>query len=219
MRGTYALTGHAGEPTCISVICKSQPSIEQWEGEIKSIENQMIQLAQQLPVATWVESVPGFGLKSLACLIGETGDLANYNGPAQVWKRLGLAPRWAYRVETKSGDEATLVPKRRRSVSWVVFDSLYRTNKARDGYYARVYLDRKAREIQKAHEEGLQVVASSKSIADSWEAAGLERPLTSKNGLDGKVRTCGHIERRAKRYAEKRLIRDLWRQWNRPAAR
>jgi hypothetical protein len=60
--------------------------------ERKRHENEMERLAAELPVASWVESVPGFGMLGLATIVAETGDLANYANPAKVHKRLGFAP-------------------------------------------------------------------------------------------------------------------------------
>ena len=56
------------------------------------MEKDMEVLARQLPVAGWVETVPGLGYLGLATIIAETGDLSNYSNVAKVWKRLGYAP-------------------------------------------------------------------------------------------------------------------------------
>jgi len=55
-------------------------------------EKEMEALARSLPVAPWVETVPGLGYLGLATVIAETGDLALYANVAKVWKRLGYAP-------------------------------------------------------------------------------------------------------------------------------
>lgn len=55
-------------------------------------EKEMTALAQQLPVAAWVKSIPGAGLLGLATIVAEAGDLSNYANPAKLWKRLGFAP-------------------------------------------------------------------------------------------------------------------------------
>ena len=55
-------------------------------------EKEMEVLARSLPVAPWVETVPGLGYLGLATIIAETGDLSMYSNVAKVWKRLGYAP-------------------------------------------------------------------------------------------------------------------------------
>ncbi|MEZ2410557.1 hypothetical protein AB6806_27550 [Bosea sp. RCC_152_1] len=57
----------------------------------KLVEKRLVKLAKELPVASWVESVRGVGLASLAAIIGEAGDLSAYDNPAKLWKRMGLA--------------------------------------------------------------------------------------------------------------------------------
>ena len=49
----------------------------------------MTKAAESLPAADWVlrPEQAGFGMGSLAKLIGETGDLNKYAGPAKVWRR------------------------------------------------------------------------------------------------------------------------------------
>lgn len=49
-------------------------------------------LAKSLPVSDWVTSVKGFGQINFGRIIGEAGDLSLYPNPAKLWKRLGLAP-------------------------------------------------------------------------------------------------------------------------------
>jgi len=130
--------------------------------------------ARRLPVWQWAESVRGFGDLGLAILIGEAGDLGNYANPGRLWKRMGLAPKGSYAMETKGGKEAFAVPRRRRSAMWTVGDALIKGG----AHYREIYLERKARE------EG-------------------EHPDLTKL----------HRHRRAQRYMEKRLLKDLWRAW------
>lgn len=60
----------------------------------KNLETEMEGLAQQLPVADWVEHQDrrGFSFLSLAVLVGEIGNLSDYANPGKVWKRMGCAP-------------------------------------------------------------------------------------------------------------------------------
>lgn len=110
------------------------------------LEKRLEKLAQQLPVYAWVASIRGLGALGLAQIVGETGDLANYANPAKVWKRMGLAVIGGERQRKVIGDAALehgYNPKR-RSVMWVIGDSLLKGN--RDGEYRTYYLAEKDRQ-------------------------------------------------------------------------
>lgn len=159
-------------------------------------EKRMREVAQALPVVEWVKQTRGFGLDSVAALIGETGNLANYPNPAKVWKRLGLAVIEGERQQKKTAAQEAIkhgYSPSRRSVVWNIGECLIKAG----GYYADLYRKRKEVERQKAEAEGLEVVPSAR--------------LKDKT----KQRSVGHIHNRAKRYMEKRLVRDLWSVWPR----
>lgn len=63
-------------------------------------EKRMAKLAMELPVYPWVENVKGAGALGLATIVAEAGDLANYQTPAKLWKRLGFAPFDGYAGST-----------------------------------------------------------------------------------------------------------------------
>lgn len=81
-----------GDPAIIKVVRMTDDARGPADAERARHEKEMTALAKQLPVASWVESVSGFGLLGLATIIAETGDLSNYSNVAKVWKRLGFAP-------------------------------------------------------------------------------------------------------------------------------
>ena len=117
----------------------------------KSFEGSMEEFAKQLPVASWVEHKDqrGFGWLSLAKIIGETGDLANYATVSKVWRRMGCAPHtfndktqmgstWAYnKKDTLPADEWVEFGycRRRRAVMYVIGECLIKQNqkKTREG--------------------------------------------------------------------------------------
>ena len=167
------------------------------EKERKSTEKHMEKKAKELPVYAWVEQVRGFGALGLAQVVGEAGSLSNYATVSKLWKRLGLAVINGERQQRKPGAESLLhgYSPSRRSVIWTMGDSLFRAN----GEYADVCRARKEREREKAAEEGLTVAPSAKIPA----------------AKQAEYRSDGHIHNRAKRYMEKRLIRDLWAAWRR----
>jgi hypothetical protein len=56
----------------------------------ESTEKLLCQMAQQLPVWPWIESVPGVGALGLAIIVGEAGPLDRFPNIAKLWKRIGL---------------------------------------------------------------------------------------------------------------------------------
>lgn len=58
----------------------------------KEIEKEMVKLVKTLPAHEWQKTIFGFGDLALAVVIGEAGNLSNYDHPDKLKKRLGLAP-------------------------------------------------------------------------------------------------------------------------------
>lgn len=145
------------------------PAIVNQNELVDRLDDELETLAEHLPAAEWVNGVRGFGLKSFALIIGETGDLSNYANPAKVWKRM----RMSVEVDKDSGKAKREIGGRRRSIVWIAGDCLVKQNK---GEYRALYDNRKEYE-------------------------------------SGRVETKMHAHRRAQRYMEKRLLRDLWRAW------
>ena len=149
-------------------------------------EKLLEQLAAQLPVAKWIETVRGVSLLSLAAVVAEAGDLSReghapwrgYANPAKLWKRMGLAlvdgERQRKCADTEKGTAMGYSPLR-RSVVWNIGECII---KAGDKHYRAIYDTRKV-----------------------YEATKIEGPPIL-------------IHRRAKRYMEKRFLFDLWRVWN-----
>jgi hypothetical protein len=169
-------------PALCLVVITAQQSRSAFDDLRSKAEKEMVQLVKRLPVYAWAESVRGFGAMSLACIIGEAGDIGSYAGPAKLWKRMGLAVMGGVRQGglAKGAPAETWVEHgystRRRSTMWVIGDCLVKSN--RDGEYRTLYLERKAYELQR----------------------------------DPQMKRM-KAHRRAQRYMEKRLLRDLWRAW------
>lgn len=139
-------------------------------------ESRLEELASQLPVVGFVQSTRGFGLLSLAQIVGECGDLSQRT-PAELWARMGLAVMPdGTRQRRMAGPEgvAHRFSTQRRMIMWNIGDSQIKHS----GPYREVYEARKAYEAER----------------------------------DPEI-TKGHAHNRAKRYMEKRIIRDLWRAW------
>lgn len=167
----------------------------------KGHEKAMKKAARELPVFAWVESVSGFGELGLAQIVGECGDLSDYATVARLWKRMGLAVMNGERQRRIAGDTPERVAlaiehgycPRRRSVMFCLGDSMIK----KQGPYRDLYLQRKGYEVAAAEAAGLKVAPSAKIP----------------KGRVSEYRSDGHVHRRAKRYMEKRMLRDLWRAW------
>lgn len=160
-------------------------------------EKKLKKHAETLPVwESFGHPVHGFGSLSLGAIIGEAGDLSIYSNPAKLWKRMGLAlignERQRKCLDKEKAEQHGYSP-RRRSVMFVIGDNIVKGKSA----YRTVYDERKVREIEKAKEEALTVAPAAKIP----------------KGKHAEFRSEGHIHLRAKRYMEKRLLRDLWRAW------
>lgn len=161
------------------------------EGNRKQIEKRMEKDAKSLPVWPWVDAIVGFGAGSLAAVIGETGDLSNYATHSKVWKRLGLAVIEGERQRRVAGADALVhgYSPSRRSIVWNIGQCVFKAQSQR--------VDKETGEIKK--EAGFY-----RTVYDARKELELAR-----------VETKGHAHSRATRYMEKRLMRDLWKAWNR----
>lgn len=156
---------------------------EPLDASIKLIEKEMIKCARKLPAYDWVKSVRGFGEKNLACIIGETGDLFLYANPAKVWKRLGLAVIHGER-------------QRKTTDAELAIEMGYSPTRR-----SAVYLLGESLIKGQGKDEN---AGPYRRVYDVRKAYELERDPEMKPA---------HAHARAKRYMEKRVIRDLWRAW------
>lgn len=187
-----------GEATTIAIVAMPLISARETISEnLRHIERDLVKAVKQLPVyETFVVPINGFGAIGLAQIVGEAGDLGEYANPAKLWKRMGVGLVGDERQRKHTDKEKAAAhgysPKR-RSVMFVIGDSLLKKQNA----YKDLYDARKVYEIQKAEAAGLTVVPAAKIP----------------KGKEALYRSQGHVHNRSKRYAEKRLLRDLWRAW------
>lgn len=196
-------------------------SIETDRKHIHHLEKKIVSLASLLPVARWMnqENQRGFGFKSLGQIIGITGDLANYANPAKVWKMLSLHPiafdgkvlmgsTWRFGKEGKLPKEiwtdAGYSPSR-RSLMYVIGESLMKGNR---GEYRTRYDEAKSK-AELSHPEWCECSCNG----------------DGKNGKGKKCSRCGgkgkvlmRVHRHAMLLMTKRLIRNLWIEWNQSRA-
>lgn len=197
-------------------------------------EKEMLQITRMLPVASWVQlpEQRGFGLPGLGILIGETGDLANYEAPGKMWRRMACAPytkdgltamgaTWRSRSNGKDPrlgaadwEEFGYSP-RRRSISYLIGEGLIKQNflpsdmstvteQRIAGPYRQRYIDAKVR-ATKTHPEW------------TWSDCDKCKDLPDKSDCG----TCGGTGMKCKRahlhgmlLATKLLFKNLWMEWN-----
>lgn len=163
------------------------------EARRKAAEKELTKLAKQLPVADWMDGVKGLAALSLGAVIGEAGDLSQYDNPAKLWKRFGLAVMGDGSRQRRVSGVAALdhgYSPERRSIVWnigeCVIKAQVRNVKDADG---------------KRTDESVAIGPYGQLFLDRRE---YERE---------RVETKGHAKNRASRYVQKRLLRDLWRAW------
>ena len=186
---------------------------KQLELRRKKEEKRLIALVNQLPVNHFVESICGLGQLGVAQILGEAGDIDNYANPAKLWKRFGLAVIGTERQRRVKGPAAIEhgYSPRRRAIMYSIGDSLLK----KQNQYRDLYLQRLSIEHQKALDEGLIPVTVTSATVKSWQQRGLPplTKVTDKKLNPDQNRTAMHLHRRAQRYIEKRLLRDLWNFW------
>lgn len=164
----------------------------------KAIEKEMVKLTKKLPVSAWVEKPEqrGFGHLFLAIIVGECGDLFNYETPAKVWRRMGCAP-WTFDAGDgpktlmgatwRSGKygklpasewEAYGYSPRRRSITYLIGESIVKQNDT--GPYRKHYDEVKP-----------QIKANNPTYPDL------------------------RCHRHAMLLATKQLLKNLWMEWHR----
>jgi len=161
----------------------------QFEASRKEVEKHMEREAKKLPAFAWVQGIKGFGVGSLAAVIGETGDLSNYSTHSKLWKRLGLAVINGERQRRVSGADAMLhgYSPSRRSIVWNIGQCVFKAQSQR---------------IDKGTGEVLREAGEYRKLYDARKELELTR-----------VESKAHAHNRATRYMEKKLMRDLWRAW------
>lgn len=187
----------------LEVIAQSlEPLVKMRSG----IEKEMRKIARRLPVWEWAEGVRGLGDLGLAVIIAECGDLAKYNNPAKVWKRLGLAPvekngismaasNWRKKGGLSAEDwtAAGYSPRRRAEIYACVGDPLFRQQSVSAGPYRMAYDMRRARTAEthpdwtKGHSHGDAVRVMTKELLRdlwaAWNGARANRRMQTKAGV------------------------------------
>ncbi len=187
-----AISGNSSHPQANIAVLVTEPLVAA-RSTISAcriaVERIMEHEVKHLPIWPRVKATPGFGALSLASIIGETGDLANYSTHSKLWKRLGLAVIDGERQRRVLGAAAIEhgYNASRRAVVWTVGQCVFRAQSQR--------IDKRTGEITKP-------------------AGPYRLGYDARKELElARVETRGHAHNRAARYMEKKLIRNLWRAW------
>jgi hypothetical protein len=182
-------------------------AIERFEPERASVEKQLERLSRTLPVYPFIKSTKGMASgTSFASIVGEAGDIGTYKSVSALWKRFGLAVISGERQCKKSNADAALAHgynPARRSVMWNVGSALI--GGMGHGPRPLVGEDVSTREdltvYQKLFVERCRIEVTRDET--------MRRPDTAA----GKESYSTHASNRAKRYVEKRFLRDLYLVW------
>lgn len=184
-------------------------AMKEFDDHLTRTEKDLERLAKKLPVAAWVDGIKGFGLGSLAAIVGECGDIGAYRTVSGVWRRLGLAPfqkdgvshaGMTWRVEKWRNGPALKAEDwiefgysgRRRSVAWNAADPIARQQREWKG--EGLTPAGKPKQKREAGPYGLYLEEmKEKALAKGWSP--------------------GHAEAHARRVMFKRVLRDLWVAW------
>lgn len=157
-------------------------------GGRESLETSLANDAMSLPIWSRVQATRGLGALGFALLIGETGDLRSYPTHSKVWKRLGLAVfdgKTQRRMAGPEGVKHGFAPSRRSTV-WTLGTNLLRTQS----------------EVPAGTRQKQRPAGPFRLGYDARKEYELA------NGLPR-----AHAHNRAKRYMEKKLVRNIWRAW------
>ncbi len=151
---------------------------------------EMKRLAATLPGASIAQGqIRGFGLNGFAKIVAETGDLSNYSNPGKVWKRFAL--------------------------------HVY-NGRALSTWRKKLGKDKKTLTAEQWGEAGNSChrTATIRSIGDPMLMAGGMRDIykARRAAKEGCFETKGHSDNDARRYVCKRLLREVWKAWNRESA-
>lgn len=172
----------------------------------KEYGKEMIRIVKEVPTYDWFCSIQGCSGLGLAMILAETGNLSNYSNPAKVWKRMGLSVHDGEADKNRTKGINTGYNKRRRMIVYRVGSSIVKTGTE----YRQIYLDRKAYE-QERDAEGYnsEYIEKNKLFMLKVYASKANQDLIKAGRLPACV-----IDLRAQRYMTKRLIKNLWIQWN-----
>lgn len=200
-------------------------SVKAFDKMLDRTEREMVKLCESgidPLVIEWV-NLPhqrGFGLLSLAVIIGEAGDLSNYATPGKLWKRFGLIP-YAHKGEHFAAstlrskgkkpdvgwEEAGYSP-RRRSIAFNIGEALVKQNG--NGPYRLHCAIKKADYYAKHRDDVTDNGKSTWKPCDKCTGPGADVFCMTCGGSGFKSARCNN---HGKQLMTKLLIKNLWIVW------
>ena len=165
----------------------------------KAVKNALDKYSLASSVGQWLRSQSGIGPVLAAGLLAHI-DIEKAPTAGHIWSYAGLVPG----VEWKSGEKrpwnATL-----KTLLWKVGENFVKVSNKEDGYYGRIYKERKELE----HKKNLTLEYKDQAAAILAKVPKHAQKETYAQGL----LPDGHIHSRAKRYAVKLFISHLQHVW------
>jgi hypothetical protein len=153
----------------------------------KMPEKRIEEFVQRLPAYDWWISINGCAALGLGLLVGEIGDFSSYDNPSKVWQRMGLGG-----VNTEKG----FIPQQ----------------KTKDGALARLMgYSPQRRSI--SWQIGHSLLMKKGPYYDLYLKRKEYEVEQNEKLPDDKKRSKMHMHKRAHKFVEKRLLRNLWRVW------
>lgn len=188
----------ASAPPYADLIAHHTKAMVPLESARKEVEKSMLKRVRALPVYDWCQHADqkGFGEMGLATVVGECGNLANYANPGKLWRRLGCAPYTARGVTQLCSTWKSKKPFALTAEEWT--DAGYSPRRRAIAYLIGKWL------------MSLNKPGPYRRLYDEAKAKALARPDWMVKGKPSKQ----HADRHAMLMAAKRLLRNLWREWN-----
>lgn len=181
-------------------------NMESFDAVETAYEKQMIKIGKQLPLHDWYCQNEGCSDLGFCMLLAEIGDMKNYANPAKVWKRMGLSVQNGRAEKNDVKGQNTGYSKRRRMIAFMVSSSIIKKH----GHYREVYDVRKAYEVERDQNGGtLEYIEENRARMTNQFKSPENKKLIKNNHLPKSV-----IDLRAQRYMVKRLLCDMWNEWN-----
>lgn len=184
-----------------AVIEAAQKSREPFETVEDVAKKQMEKLAKSLPIwKEFGEPIKGFGAVTFAIILAEAGDLSNYPTKSHLWKRMGLAVldgnRQGSPGKGASADDWIRhgYNPSRRSQMFVMGDSMLK------------------KQIGKVKDESGEDTGERIPLGYYGEVYLARKEYELQRNPEMKPI---QAHRRAQRYMEKRLLKNLWQAWRR----
>jgi hypothetical protein len=159
-------------------------------GQLADTEKAMARAARELPAYAWVRETGGVSALGLAVIVAEAGDLARYDGPRKLRKRLGLAPYKGHAGKTWAIQKWR--PRALTSAEWVDY-----------GYSGR----RRAQVWGFVDQNVERAIAR---LSPAFKALYQQE----KARFAAKGASPVHAQNHARRVVAQQLMLDLWRVWH-----